>query len=125
MSGEAREAVSKMSREIAAAQVLFFANAAIWLVIGAASLMRQAALSSSQTSILWVIAVLMAGNAAAMAIAGAGLRWRTRLFGIFGLAVLLVNIVLTFTDQFGVFDLATLFIDVVLFGLLVVILVRR
>jgi len=34
------------------------------------------------------------------------------------LAVLLVNIVLTFTDQFGLFDLLTLLLDLIILALL-------
>ena len=102
-----------------AAQALFYFNTAIWLIFGIASLVKLAESSSGQPVILWVVGVLMFGNAAAMLLAGLGLGARRRLYYYFALAVLGVNILLTFTDQFGILDFATLVIDVVLFGLLI------
>ena len=110
------ETVSKTPASVKTAQVLFYVNAAIWLLFGATSLFR---LAGSQAVVLWVVAALIFGNAAAMLLAGLGLGAQRRLYAYFALAVLGVNIVLTFTDQFGVLDFATLVIDVVLLGLLI------
>jgi hypothetical protein len=101
------------------AQGLFFLNAAIWLALGVVSSIRLGS-SGSQGVTALVIAILMFGNAGAMALRGALLGRRRLLFYLFALAVLAVNIVLTFTDQVGVLDWITLAIDLVLVGILAV-----
>ena len=67
----------------------------------------------------WLLGMLMVGNGAVLAAVGFGLNERPKLFYWLGLAVLAVNILLTFTDQFGFWDLATLLIDLVVFSLLI------
>jgi hypothetical protein len=88
--------------------------------IGIVSLARVSGGAAGQPIMLLVIAVLMLGNAGAMVVAGAGLstRWRRPAY-YWGLAVLAINIILTFRDQFGVFDLLTLLFDLALLGLLI------
>jgi lysylphosphatidylglycerol synthetase-like protein (DUF2156 family) len=103
---------------VRAAQALLIANAVIWLGFGVASFIRIAELGAGSGT-LAAVAVLMFGNAAAMLICGVGLGTRRRVFYWLALAVLIVNVVLTFTDQFGAFDLITLVIDLVIVGLLV------
>ncbi len=97
---------------------LLVLNAAIWLSFGTISLIRMKANTSLPDFVLLIIAVLMLGNAGAFLLSAWALR--TRLRGAFWLTltVLLVNIVLTFTDQFGWFDFATLLLDLIIFGLL-------
>ena len=56
-----------------------------------------------------------------MALSAWGLGRGQTIFIYFALAVLLVNIILTFTDQFGLFDFLTLVIDVVLLELVILI----
>ena len=111
---------SKAPTSVKAAQALFFANAVIWLLLGITSLGRLAGSSTSQTTAMLIVALLMFGNAGAMLVAGVGIGKQHRLFYFFGLAVLVINIILTVTDQFGVLDFITLVIDVVLLGLLIV-----
>lgn len=101
------------------AQWLFYLNAAIWLVFGVASLARLSRGGAPPNITLLVVAVLMFGNAAAMLVAGWGLGKQNRWLYLLAIAVLLVNILLTFTDQFGIFDLLTLLIDAALLTLLV------
>lgn len=101
------------------AQVLFFFNAAIWLMICFWTLVR--AQGGEQAITAWVITLLMLGNTAAFVIAGFGIGKSNRLFYYFGLAVLVVNILFTITDQFGMLDLITLIIDLVLLGVLITI----
>jgi hypothetical protein len=101
---------------IRAAQALFFANALIWLILGIASLVR---LASGQGLTPVIIAVLMFGNAGAMLVSGLGIGTRQRRYFYLALAVLAVNILLTFTDQFGLLDFVTLVIDLALLALLV------
>lgn len=102
------------------AQWLFALNTLVWLALGAATLVRMN--DRLPRAGVWLIAALMAGNAAAMAICAWGLGWRLRLFDFFALLVLAINILLTFTDQFGYLDLLTLLLDLVLFILVIALL---
>jgi hypothetical protein len=72
-----------------------------------------------QRSAAGIIAILMLGNAGAMLLSGIGLGRRSRLFYVFALGVLLVNLVLTVTDQVGLLDLLMGALDLVLLGLLI------
>jgi len=81
---------------------------------------RISASSSSQPITALVIAILMLANVGAMLVAGVGMGKRNRWFYYFGILVLVVNIILTFTDQFGILDLVTLVFDVILLGFLVI-----
>ena len=94
-------------------------NAAIWLVLGVVSVVRIGG-DAGQAVTAVVVAILMFGNAGAMALSGALLGKRRLLFYLFALAVLAVNVVLTFTDQVGALDWITLAIDLVLVGILIV-----
>jgi hypothetical protein len=110
-------AISTKPRTVFFAQALFWLNAAIWLVFGLIGLMRLS--NSGNPSItLWVVAILMFGNVGAMLIAGFWLGRQSRWAFFFALAVLAVNILLTFTDQVGFFDIITAILDLGLFGLL-------
>ena len=100
------------------ARGLFFLNAAIWLVLGIVSLVRLGG-NEGGVMVALVVAVLMFGNAGAMALSGALLGKRRLLFYLFALAVLAVNIVLTFTDQVGALDWITFAVDLVLVGILI------
>ncbi len=101
------------------AQGLFFLNAVIWLALGAVSLTRLGG-HGGQVVTAPMVAILMFGNAGAMALSGALLPKRRLLFYLFALAVLAVNIVLTFTDQVGALDWITFAVDLVLLGTLLV-----
>ena len=101
------------------AQRLFFVNAAIWLVLGIVSLARLGSGEGGVVTAL-VVAILMFGNAGAMALSGALLPRRRLIFYLFALAVLAINIVLTFTDQVGALDWITFAVDLVLVGILIV-----
>lgn len=101
------------------AQGLFLLNAAIWLVFGIVSVVRIAG-NAGQGVAAVVVALLMFGNAGAMALSGALLGKRRLPVFLFALAVLAVNILLTFTDQVGALDWITFAIDMVLVGILVV-----
>ena len=101
------------------AQGLFFLNAAIWLVFGIVSLVRLGGSEGGAVTAL-VVAILMFGNAGALALSGALLARRRLIFYLFALAVLAVNIVLTFTDQVGALDWITFAVDLLLAGILIV-----
>lgn len=101
------------------ARLLFFLNSVIWAVLGIVGIVRLLSRSPEQGSTAWVIAILIFGNAAAMLISGVLVARGGRLGYFFALAVLVINIVLTFTDQFGSLDLITLLIDLLLLCLLI------
>lgn len=100
------------------AQLLFGLNAGIWLLFGIIFLLRQTGNGSAQQTVFFVIALLMFANGGAMLVSARLLAMRRRIFFFFAIALLLVNIILTFTDQFGVFDLLTLLLDLLLLGIL-------
>jgi hypothetical protein len=102
------------------AQALFCLNALIWFLFGAISLARLAARNPEQSMTRWIVAILMFGNAAAMLISAWLIGRNKKAFYIIAVAVLLVNIVLTFTDQVGLSDLITLIVDMILLAILVV-----
>jgi hypothetical protein len=101
------------------ARVLFYLMAATWLVFAIVSLMRLLNRPGSPLTPL-VVAILMFGNVAAMALAGVLLGRPRKLWHLFALAVVLVNIVLTFPDELGLFDLLTLIVDLLILVLLLV-----
>jgi hypothetical protein len=107
-------------KAVRAAQILFFVNAAIWLVLGVTTLVRLASGATDQSMTMWVVGILVFGNAGAMLLAGIGIGRPRKLFYLFALAVLVVNIILTFTDQVGIWDLLTLLVDLALLVLLIV-----
>ncbi len=90
------------------ARGLLVLNGVIWLFFGIISLLR---LGDQPAVTLVVIALLMFGNVAAFLLAAWWLGRETRLSFYFALAVLIVNILLTFTDQVGLFDWLTVLID--------------
>jgi hypothetical protein len=61
----------------------------------------------------------MSGNAAAMLGSGFRLGKQQKRFYYFALAALVVNTILTLTDEYGIFDFITLIIDAGLWGLLI------
>lgn len=101
------------------AQILLGLNAAIWLIFGSLSWQRLADKNPDQVIPLGIIALLMFGNVGAMILAAFGLGKRRQAAYFFALAVLFINIVLTFTDQFGLFDLLTLLIDLIILAVLI------
>lgn len=100
------------------AEFLFYLNTAIWIFFGVASLIGMTGTGPGRTATV-VVAILMFGNAAAMLVAGIGLRIRHRWSLYFGVLVLATNILLTFTDQIGFWDLITSMIDLILLVFLV------
>jgi hypothetical protein len=101
--------------QVKIAQILFYLIGGIWLVLAAITFINRGGMQSGY----WLIALLMVGNGAALIMIGLGLRKYRRLFFRLGLALVAVNILLTFTDQFGLWDLLTLIIDLALFNVLI------
>jgi lysylphosphatidylglycerol synthetase-like protein (DUF2156 family) len=112
--------LSSIRNPVRVAQALFFLNAAIWCLFGVSSLVRMTGDHPDRTVTAWMVAMLMFGNAGAMLWSGVGIGKRQKRFYYLAVAVLIVNIVLTVTDEFGILDMVTLVIDVLLLGLLIV-----
>jgi hypothetical protein len=104
---------------VKAAQALFFIIGAIWLAFGAATLVKMGS-STNPTITLWIVVLLMFGNAGVLLLLSWGIGRQKKLFFYLGIIVLAANIFLTVTDEFGIFDLITLIIDLVLLILLFV-----
>lgn len=100
------------------AQALFCANAVIWVLLAVVTVLRMGDGSAGQQQAAPFIAILMLGNAVVMLVSAWGLGRRSRLFYLFAVAVLVVNIILTITDQVGWLDVLTGLLDLVLLALL-------
>jgi hypothetical protein len=101
---------------VLAARVLFALNAAAWILLGILSLIRLD--PAEENAVRWVVAILMFGNAAAMAWLAWVLGKRRTLWYWAAVAVVAVNVLLSVTDQFGLLDLAVLLVDGMLLLLL-------
>jgi hypothetical protein len=108
-------------RIVRTTQILFSLNAAIWVIFGILSLVNIENNSTAPRVVLWVIAILMFGNAGALALSGYTLSNRVRWSYYLCMVVLGINIILTVTDQVGTLDWITLAIDILLLSLLMMI----
>ena len=100
------------------AQWLFFINACVWLIFAVNNILRLENISNTPMIILWVVIILMFANAGALFVTGLWLGRQSKWAYFFALAVLLVNILLTFTDQVGFYDIVTVLLDFVTLGFL-------
>ena len=94
-------------------------SALIWAVFAFFTRYNLAEQYPEQGAPYDLIALMMVGNATAMLVAAWLVGKGKRLFYLLTLALMLVNIFLTFTDQFGGFDLATLILDLIICGVLI------
>ena len=94
-------------------RTLFFVDAALWLVF---AVLGTALAATSGDTLRWVLSALMAANAAVLA--GFGLRLVPERVRVFDLAILymVLNAVLSITDQFGVVDALVLAFSLTLLG---------
>lgn len=101
-------------------QYLFYISAVIWILIGIFTMWRMnlGGLLSLMSAIL--VGMLMFGNAFILLLAGIGLGERIPPTYLFAVLVLVVNILLTFTDQFGWLDLLILLLDLLILALLMI-----
>jgi hypothetical protein len=99
-------------------QALLGLYALIWLSLAISNLLRLAGSSEQPPFVFVLVGVFMFGNAALLLISGWLLGKRHTAAYLLALAVLLVNIVLTFSDQFGTLDLLTLLFDLLILALL-------
>ncbi len=106
-----------LNTKLIVARALFFVNTLIWLGLASYVLYDMAVINTNRLSAI-LVGVFMLGNAAMMLVSGITLGKRQTWTYYFVILVLVVNILLTFTDQFGFWDLLTLIIDLILFGIL-------
>ena len=99
-----------------ARNALFF-NALVWAILSVLSFVRAA---QGDSDYRWILSGLMLANAAVMAIFGIILDYGRRWAFLISVLYMVVNAVLSITDQFGVWDALILFINLVTLGLLAV-----
>lgn len=101
------------------AAFLFMLIGFTWILFSINSTNRVLNSGDLPAWLIWVLSIMMFGNGLVLIAMSWGIWHQKRFFYWAGLAVLLLNIVLTFTDQFGFFDLITLIFDLGLFGFLI------
>lgn len=92
-------------RIVTALRILFLVSAVVWVVIGAVTLSRMASASSEQAAVAGILAALMAAYGLVLCFIAWSLGRRKKIFYYFAIAVSVVTILLTFTDQVGLADL--------------------
>jgi lysylphosphatidylglycerol synthetase-like protein (DUF2156 family) len=90
----------------------------LWLAFGMVTLVKVMDGYPEKAVMAAIIGVMMFGNALLMLVSGLWIGKARKASFFFALAVLAINIILTFTDQFGWYDFGTLVIDLAIFGLL-------
>ncbi len=100
----------------------FVLVAVIWFILGVVSLIRLQSNSAVPMMTASIIAIMMFGNAAALLVCAWGVTTGKQWGYLLAIAVLLINILLTFTDQVGLMDLLTVLIDI---GLLLLLVIKR
>ena len=104
---------------------LFWLNAAVWLIFGVWSIVRIGSGAPGSPITLWIIAILMLGNVIAFLWCRWAIQQQASWYRFAVIAILAVNILLTFTDQFGIFDFLTLLLDLILLGIVLNLHQRR
>ncbi|MCB8976571.1 MAG: hypothetical protein H6657_04015 [Ardenticatenaceae bacterium] len=104
---------------------LFWLNAAVWLAFGIGSMVRIGAGAPGGTAVLGLIAILMLMNVAAFLWCSWTVQKQASWYRFTIMAVLAVNILLTFTDQFGLLDFLTLLLDLILLALVLLLHAKR
>ena len=102
------------------ARLLFFALAIVWLMFGVQSVRRLTDGPEGWEFSETLIAAMMFANAGAYIFSGSGIGKWGRTGYVLGLAVVVVNMLLTLTDQIGVFDMATFALNLVLLTVLII-----
>lgn len=101
-------------------QGLFALNAIIWTGLATKTVQRAVYLDGYQwRELAFFMGVMMFGNAGAFLLSAWLLPKKRMPVVVFVLLILLVNILLTFTDQVGFWDWTTVLIDFALVGILV------
>ena len=104
---------------VTALRILFLLNAVVWVVLGAVTLARMASGSPEQASVAGILTALMAAYALVLCFIAWSLGKRKRIFYYFAIAVSVLTILLTFTDQVGLADIIGLVMALVPLVLLI------
>lgn len=104
--------------QVQLARIISFSLAGSWLLFGGLFLIRNTAGMSLPPGWAGLIGLLMFGNAAAFTLAGFGLGTGRRPYFYFSLLLVVVNLLLTVTDEVGLFDAITLLLLLILLVLL-------
>ncbi|MDX1435650.1 MAG: hypothetical protein R3335_02490 [Anaerolineales bacterium] len=102
---------AEFPKYLRAAQLLLYINAGIWLIFGAATIVRLFSGDVTQIFSGIILGTLMLGNVALLYGAGLGLKRAQQRYLYFALAILALNLFLSITDEFGLFDLATVILN--------------
>jgi hypothetical protein len=78
--------IIKPPSKVRAAQILFFLNAIVWLLLGGYTVARLASGATEPSVTMWVVGILVFGNACAMLLAGIGIGRPRRLFFLVDMA---------------------------------------
>lgn len=106
----------KEKRMIRSIQGLLLIDMIAWMVLGGIMLHQQAAADAA--SFQQTIGLMMIGNALIFGVLA--FSYRKPHFRNITVVWLMVNIILTFTDQFGLYDVLTLVLDVLIVVLILV-----
>lgn len=98
-------------------RILFFVNAAVWLVFGALSAFQY---FENGSPVRLIYAGLMIANAVVMVWFGVMIVTGRNWIFFLGFLYMAVNVVLSITDQFGWIDALILLLNLVILGLLFV-----
>jgi len=99
-------------------QGLLLLNMIVWVALGGLTLHKQAAAAADAVSFQQTIGLMMIGNALIFGVLA--FSYRKPHFRNITVVWLMVNIVLTFSDQFGLYDVLTLMLDVLIMVLILV-----
>lgn len=105
----------RMTRSI---QGLLLLDMIVWLVLAGMTLFEQAPAASDIVNYQQYLGLLMIGNALIFGIFA--FYYPKPRFRMMAVVWLMVNIVLTFTDQFGLYDILTLVLDVLIVVLILI-----
>ena len=104
---------------IRAVQSLLTLDGLVWIGLGIFSWVSLVEKYPNEEAVYSLLALMMFGNALVMLLCAWLIGKGKILFYLFTLAVMMVNLLLTFTDQFGGFDLATLLLGVLVCGIMI------
>ena len=104
---------------VRAAQILLALDGMVWIGLGIFSWVSQVEKHPDDEALYSLLALMMLGNALVMLLCAWLIGKRKKVFYLFSLAVLMVNLLLTFTDQFGGLDLVTLLLGVLVCGIMI------
>jgi uncharacterized membrane protein (DUF2068 family) len=100
------------------ARILFCLEGVIWTAVAVLVLTRSISVGVQQTTMIWILAGLMLGNAAFMFLFAWQVLRDRRFLDFFALLVVGINLVMSVTDQVGLFDMLALALNLILLGVL-------